>query len=96
MVFLAHPKPTSEHYGVEDGAYVSCWVNEPTESVAEDVARAAIAEAGWDVERKDEASEVSADSYPPDSESGLLFAQAMVDGCVLTFHVWNIGAPDDE
>ena len=96
FVLLAHPNPTNAEYGEIDGAYVSCWVNEPTEALAERRARQTIEELGWDVDERDQGYMVSRDDYEASSESLERFDQALVDGCVLTFHRWPVGAPDED
>ena len=95
LVFLAHPKPSSDDYGSVDGAYISCWVNESVLSAADLVARQFIDDAGWDVEELDEAYPISENHYSA-SDPGREYAdQARIDGIVVTFVVWDIGAPDE-
>ena len=96
FTFLAHPRPTNAEYGIVDGAYVACWVAEPVEGAAEHVACEAIEAQDWDVAERDQGYPVSADDYEPETESRDLFDQAVVDGVVLTFHTWPVGAPDEE
>jgi hypothetical protein len=96
FTFLAHPKPSHSQYGAVDGAYVACWVAEPIESVAEDMAREAIEALDWDVEERDEGYLVSIDQYEPGSESHERYEQAAIDGVVLEFHTWPVGAPEEE
>ena len=90
FVFVGRPSPGSRDYGVVGGGYVICYVDKPDEASAERMAREAITAAGWEVERKDQASEVNQDSFPPDSQDGLMITQGAMDGCVLTFSVWHI------
>jgi hypothetical protein len=96
FTFVAHPKPHHAEYGAVDGAYVACWVAEPLESVAEGIAREAIEAQQWDVDERDEGYPVSIDDYELGSESRERCEQAAVDGVVLTFHRWPVGAPDEE
>ena len=96
FTFLAHPKPTHAEYGSVDGAYVACWVNEPVEAAAEQVAREAIEALAWDVEERDTGFPVSIENYEPGTESRALYEQAIVDGVVLTVHRWPVGAPDED
>ena len=96
FTFLAHPKPGHAEYGVVDGAYVACWVAEPIESVAERIAREAIEVQQWDVEERDEGYPVSIDDYDVGTESRERYEQAVIDGVVLTFHRWPVGAPDED
>jgi hypothetical protein len=94
FTFVAHPKPTHAEYGSVDGAYVSCWVNESGETAAEQVARDAIEALAWDVEDRDEGFPVSIHDYEPDSGPRALCEQAAIDGIVLTFHRWPVGADE--
>ena len=87
----ASPKPNRPDYGEIDGAFVSCWVNEPTAQLAEQVARAGIEAAGWDPLVLDECRSVERDEYVEKPDSLELFDQASSDGLVLTFHQWPIG-----
>jgi hypothetical protein len=96
FTFLAHPRPGHAEYGTVDGAYVACWVAEPIESVAEDIAREAIKAQDWDVEERDEGYPVSVDDYELGSYSRERSEQAATDGVVLTFHTWPVGAPDED
>jgi hypothetical protein len=95
LVFLAHPKPSSDDYGSVDGAYVSCWVNEPVASAAELVARQFIDDAGWDIQELDEAHPISENHYSASDPGREKADQARIDGIVVTFHVWDVGAPDE-
>lgn len=96
FVLLAHPKPSHRDYGVIDGAYVACWVNEANEELAEAVAREAIEDLEWDVEERDQGYEVGRDDFEDGSKSLQRFDQALIDDCVLDFNRWRVGAPDDD
>ena len=87
----AAPKPTHARYGEIDGAFVSCWVNEPTAHLAEQVARAGIDSAGWDALVVDERRSVIREEYIEKPEALEYFDQASIDGLVLTFHTWPVG-----
>ena len=95
FMFLAHPKPSSREYGVTDGAYVSCWVNDPIGGSAEVAARALIEEAGWDVDEREEAYPVDDTYYAPDDSGFERYKQAHLDGICAVFHRWAVGAPDE-
>ncbi|MGH7625058.1 MAG: hypothetical protein ACREOJ_07055 [Gemmatimonadaceae bacterium] len=82
----AAPTPAHTEYGRVDGAFVSCWINEQTADVAEQVARAGIESAGWDALEVDECRSIVREEYDENSEALELFDQASVDGLVLTFH----------
>jgi len=91
----ASPKPGHLEYGHIDGAFVSCWVNEPTRDLAEGATRAEIESAGWDVVELDECRRVIRDEYLENPDALEHFDQASIDGLVLTFHTWPIGADED-
>jgi hypothetical protein len=96
FTLLAHPKPTHAEYGTIDGAYVACWVNESVEAEAEQMARDAIEALGWDVEEREDGFPVSLEDYEPNSPSRAMYEQATLDGIVLNFHRWPVGAPDED
>ena len=96
LVYLAHPKPSHDDYGDVDGAYATCWVNDPTESLADSRARDFLEEIGWDVESLDEAEDVSEVEYPADSEARDRVDQARIDGIVVSLHQWPVSASDDD
>lgn len=96
FTFLAHPRPTHAEYGTVDGAYVACWVEEPIETVAERIAREAIEALGWDVDDRDEGYVVAPDDYEPGTQARLRCEQAVLDGVMLEFHRWPVGAPDED
>ena len=91
LTFEASPKPSSPRYDEADGAFVSCWANEPTASLAEAGARAMAEAHGWDFVSLDECREVVREEYVEYPDRLERFDQAVIDGLVLTFHVWPIG-----
>jgi hypothetical protein len=95
LTLKASPRPDHPEYGEVDGAFVSCWVNEPTCHLAEAAARAEIESAGWDVLELDTARNVTREEYLDKPESLALFDQACIDGWVLTFHTWPVGADEE-
>jgi hypothetical protein len=94
--FEVHPKPAHPDYGEVDGAFAAAFVNEPIAEAAEVAARAFIEEAGWDVGALDASHPVELESFPPGHPSRERFEQALIDGIVVTFHEWPVGAPDDD
>jgi hypothetical protein len=96
LSFEAHPKPANPVYGHVDGAFAAAFVNESVAGAAEAIARAFIEEVGWDVGELDVAHPVELATFPPEHPSRRLFEQALVDGIVVTFHQWPVGAPEDE
>jgi hypothetical protein len=95
FVIEAYPKPSSESYGKTDGAYVSCWVNSPLRDEAEAEARAMIENHGWDGDELDTVEWVEDSDYPEGSPSRDYFEQAKIDGIVVVFNWWPVGAPDE-
>ena len=96
VVFEAHPKPQHAEYGRIDGAFVSAFVNEAVPAAAEAMAREFIEEQGWDIVVLDQSYPVDQERFELESESREHFDQALVDGIVVTFHRWPVGAPDEE
>ena len=74
---------------------INCWVNEPTEKLAESAARAEIESAGWDIVDCEESSRIDREDYL-ESESLPYFDQALTDGVVLVIHSWPVGGDSDE
>jgi hypothetical protein len=96
LIYAVFPKPTHRDYGKMDGAYVSLFVNEPTQSLAESAARGLFEAESWDVEELDEAYETTLDNYSHTDPSRAIFEQALIDGVVATFHRWPIAAPAED
>ena len=96
LSILVHPRTDSDEYGVVDGAYAACWVNEPTLELAEAAARAFLEASGWDAEEVEEAYSVNRERYLEQERSLSLFDQALTDGVVVTLHTWPVGAPEDD
>ena len=91
----AHPKPDSEAYGTVSGAQAVCWVATDSPVVAEQQARATLADAGWDTEELEELRPVTRDDFMHSPVSLDRFDQALTDGIVVTLHKWPVGAPDE-
>jgi len=91
----AHPKPNSEAYGTISGAQAACWVATDSPAVAEERARATLADAGWDTEELEELRPVTRDDFVQSPDSLERFDQAIMDGIVITLHTWPVGAPDE-
>ena len=89
------PKPSHARYGEVDGAFASCWVNEPTPTLAQSVTREGIEAHHWDVVELDELREVAREEYLEHPEALALYDQASVDGLVITFHTWPTGGDQE-
>jgi hypothetical protein len=95
LLYEVHPKPSHSDYGSLDGAFASMWVNEHAQAPAEVVAREFLEASLWDVEVLEEAYPVTLDTYVEGDLGRERFQQALVDGVVVTFHRWPVGAPDE-
>src|SRR5688500_409163 len=63
FVFEGHPKQSHPEYGAVEGADVSVWVRDSSETSAEAAARALVDSEGWSVEVRCEARTVSTGIY---------------------------------
>jgi hypothetical protein len=94
LTFEVTPKPSHPRYGELDGALVSGWSTALTASLAEATARSAAEENGWDFMELDEIRLVTRDEFLGNGNGLKLFDQATMDGLVLTFHTWPVGADE--
>jgi hypothetical protein len=94
LLFEVHPKPENPVYGEVDGAFAAAFVNDSSLGQAEIAARKFIDEAGWDIEGLDDSHRVALESLTRDHPGYAKVQQAMVDGIVVTFHEWPVGADD--
>ena len=97
LVLVAHPKPTSADYGVDDGGYAACWANAPDAETAELQARVLLSDIGWESDEVDQPPRVvERGEYAGDPTKLAKFDQALIDGVVITLNTWPVGAPDEE
>ena len=96
MSFEVHPKPENPAYGELESVFAAAFVNETTAGRAELVARKFLENAGWDIEGVDETHRVALESLPRTHPAHTKVQQALVDGIVVTFHEWPVGADDDD
>ena len=94
--FEVFPKHTNPEYGRVDGAFAAVFVNDSVQRAAETAARDLIEEAGWEIDGLDDVRPVTLDSFPLGDPNRDKFEQALVDGIVVTFHQWPVGAPEDD
>lgn len=94
-MFLAKPLPDSPEFADTGGAFINAWVAHPDEAIAEQIARDAITDELWSVERIEEQAAVSRTEYAdaPDLE---YFEQALAVGHCLLFHTWPPGEDADD
>jgi hypothetical protein len=95
LMLYAHPKPSSEDYGASDAGWASCFVNTDDASTAESRARELIDKCGWDSEEIEESKLVRREDFRDNASSLATYDQALLDGAVVTLHVWDVGAPDE-
>jgi hypothetical protein len=96
FMFLARPEPGSPACSKFGGAFINAWVAHTDELIAEQIARDAIADENWQVERLEEWSFVSRENYKDLPKSLGHFEQAVVDGHCLVFHLWRPGGEDKD
>jgi hypothetical protein len=80
-----HEISTSEKFG---GAYVNCWVDEPSADAAVARAQLEVRDSGWIPESIDNVVAVTRKTYERREEDREYFEQALVDGIVLVFHTF--------
>ena len=98
FLFLAHPKSGSEHEAKCAGAYVNCWIDFKNQGGAEQLARIALEDDGWIIDKCDEVRcPTRADYESPDDREYLeFFDQAHKDGWSFVFNCWDHDAPDKD
>ena len=85
FMFLARPLPANPDYPRVPGAFVDAWVVQPDELTAEHIARGAVEDKQWQIERLEDWSVVSRET------SGDLprpLERALSNGHFLDFHPW--------
>jgi hypothetical protein len=70
------------------GAYVNCWVDEPSEDAAVARADAQVRESGWIPEAITDIATVTRRTYERNDQGRDHFEQALSDGVVLVFHTF--------
>lgn len=92
LIFEATPRVTTTESKAVGGAFVSCWIQRPTEAEAQEAARVMISEMGWIVGEADKIRRVDDSHYEAGNPARQYFDQAKTDGEVLVFHKY----PDRE
>jgi hypothetical protein len=88
FMFVARPQPSSPDFSSIGGAFINAWVAHSDEAIAEQIARDAIADEDWRVERLEEQALVTRQTYKDTPESLEHFEQAVADGHCLAFYLW--------
>jgi hypothetical protein len=93
----ASPKPDTNQATESGGAHVNCWINFLIEDGAEHLARFYLDQAGWKVEKIDEARWVVREGYDDGAEALQYYSEAECDGASFVIHEWpiNRGNEDD-
>jgi len=93
--FEVCPKQTHPLRDQYAGATVNCWIMRDTQIQAEAVALGWIGDEDWRVTGVEEAVLVTREMQAEHPEGMEYFEQAEIDGEVLVFHTWPVGAPED-
>jgi hypothetical protein len=88
MIFEAKPRPTHPRHDEFGGAFAACWVATDDPAVAEQEARAVLADAGWDAKAVDEHYPVERERYLGNAESLGWFDKALADGVYINLNTW--------
>ena len=88
FMFLVRPQPANPDYSRIPAAFVNAWVAGPNEPMAEHIARDAVEGEHWKIERLQEWSVVSRQSYQHSPASLKHFEYARTNGHCLVFHPW--------
>lgn len=85
FMFLARPLPANPDYSRIPGAFVDAWVAQPDEPTAERIARGAVEDEFWQIERLESWSVVSSETS---GELRRPLERALSDGHFLDFYPW--------
>jgi hypothetical protein len=88
FMFLARPQPANPDYSRVPAAFVNAWVAGADEPIAEQIARNAVEGEQWKIERLQEWSVVSPQSYKYSPGKLKHFEHARLNGHCLVFHPW--------
>jgi hypothetical protein len=89
IILEAVPQPTNPRHDEFGGAFAACWVNTDDPAVAEQEARAVLADAGWEVRAVDEHYAVAREQYVETPESLERFDRALADGVCVNLNTWK-------
>jgi hypothetical protein len=85
----ARPRPDSEEYGQVAGAFVNIYSTAASDAEALEIARSAIAEAGWSIQSVEDQyvlGQAEAQELP---DILPYYEQALIDGVVLVFNIYR-------
>src|SRR5262245_38335968 len=88
----AEPNADTEDFREYGGAYGKAYIREATEASALAAAQREIAEAGWSCKSIESIAYVTREDFTDEDDDLDSFEQALVDGVVLVFHTFPIGA----
>jgi hypothetical protein len=90
IVYHAIPQPGSRNTKSIAGAYISCWIEAAYLEQADTIERQKINAINWGILERDDAYEINAATYSPESEGLEFYQQALIDKCVLRIHTYPI------
>jgi hypothetical protein len=85
--FSIRPAESHPEHGVLGEGLVNCWINRPTLSTADRVARTEIKRRGWEILEREVAEEVTADDYDDEDGWREFYEQALKDREVFDYHL---------
>jgi hypothetical protein len=96
VTVVARPRHDNSESTKVGGAYVNCWIDEPSEVSAVARAEAEVREADWIPESIQKIVVVTRKDYESHEDGREYFEQALIDGVVLVFHTFPNEAAEDE
>jgi hypothetical protein len=90
----AEPNAGTDDFREFGGAYINVYIREISEAAALATAQREVAEAGWICKSIEKVEYVTRDDFTDEHEDLESFEQALVDGVVLDFYTFPIGADD--
>ena len=92
----AVPNAGTDDFREYGGAYVNVYVRETSDAAALALAQREIAESGWTCTVIESVAYVTRDDFTSEDDGLESFEQALIDGVVLDFHTFPIGAEDED
>ena len=96
VTVVARPAHGTSEFAEFGGAYVNCWIDEPSEEVAISRATAEVRDSGWIPESVSRILAVTRDECTDNEEDRANFDLTLTDGVVLVFHTFPHEPEDGE
>lgn len=96
VTVVARPRQDTSQFDQFGGAYVNCWLDEPSEDAAVSRAEAEVRDCGWIPESISKIVAVTRETYIDHEDGREYFEQALTDGVVLVFHTFPHEPEEDE